>query len=80
MDVINHYDLLIDEGNDPFRDPPVLQEYMSRWDGERFIEALELTGNKRVLEVGIGTGRLAGKVAPLCAAPTDNCNGIIVSE
>ncbi|MBR6719746.1 MAG: class I SAM-dependent methyltransferase [Clostridia bacterium] len=66
MDVINHYDLLIDEGNDPFRDPPVLQEYMSRWDGERFIEALELTGNKRVLEVGIGTGRLAGKVAPLC--------------
>ncbi|MBQ2941010.1 MAG: class I SAM-dependent methyltransferase [Clostridia bacterium] len=70
MDVINHYDLLIDEGNDPFRDPPVLQEYMSRWDGERFIEALELTGNKRVLEVGIGTGRLAGKVAPLCLSLT----------
>ena len=70
MDVINHYDLLIDEGNDPFRDPPVLQEYMSRWDGERFIEALELTGNKRVLEVGIGTGRLACKVAPLCLSLT----------
>ena len=70
MDVINHYDLLIDEGNDPFRDPPVLQEYMSRWDGERFIEALELTGNKRVLEVGLGTGRLAGKVAPLCLSLT----------
>ena len=70
MDVINHYDLLIDEDNDPFRDPPVLQEYMSRWDGERFIEALELTGNKKVLEIGIGTGRLAVKVAPFCMTLT----------
>ena len=66
MDVINHYDLLIDEDNDPFRDPPMLQEYMSQWDGERFIEALELTKNKKVLEIGIGTGRIAVKVAPFC--------------
>ena len=36
MDVINHYDLLIDENNDPFRDSPVLQKYMDQWDGELF--------------------------------------------
>ena len=70
MDVINHYDLLIDEDNDPFRDPPMLQEYMSQWDGERFIEALELTKNKKVLEIGIGTGRIAVKVAPFCMTLT----------
>ena len=66
MDVITHYDLLISENNDPFRDPPVLQEYMEQWDGDLFIEALELDKNKNVLEIGIGTGRLAVKVAPYC--------------
>lgn len=66
MDVITHYDLLIDEDNDPFRDPPILQEYMCQWDGELFLEALELTKNKKVLEIGIGTGRIAVKVAPYC--------------
>lgn len=35
MDVITHYDLLIYENNDPFRDPPALQEYMNQWDGDR---------------------------------------------
>jgi len=55
MNVITHYNLLIDEDNDPFRDPPMWQEYMAKWDGERFIEALELTKNKKVLEIGIGT-------------------------
>lgn len=70
MDVINHYDSLIDEDNDPFRDPPMLQEYMSQWDGQRFIEALELTKNKKVLEIGIGTGRIAVKVAPFCMTLT----------
>ena len=70
MDIITHYDLLIDENNDPFRDPPILQEYMSQWDGERFIEAMELTKNKKVLEIGIGTGRIAVKVAPFCKTLT----------
>ncbi len=70
MDVITHYDLLIDEDNDPFRDPPILQEYMSQWDGEQFIESLELTKSKKVLEIGIGTGRIAVKVAPFCMTLT----------
>ena len=66
MNVITHYDLLIDENNDPFRDPPPLQEYMSKWDGVPFLEALELSKDKSVLEIGIGTGRIAVKVAPRC--------------
>ena len=67
MNVITHYDLLVDENNDPFRDPPPLQEYMNGWDGEPFLEAMELSGNKNVLEIGIGTGRIAVRVAPCCA-------------
>ena len=70
MDVIDHYDLLIEEQNDPFRDPPVLQEYMSKWDGEPFLEAMELSKDKSVLEIGIGTGRIAVNVAPSCLKMT----------
>ena len=58
VDVISHYDLLIEEHNDPFRDPPALQEYMCKWDGEPFLEALELAKDKSVLEIGVGTGRI----------------------
>lgn len=70
MDVINHYDLLADENNDPFRDPPFLQEYMNLWDGEVFLESLELNKTKDVLEIGVGTGRLAAKTAPLSKSLT----------
>ena len=66
MDVITHYDLLIEEENDPFRDPPELLEYMNKWDGEVLLNALMLAKTKRVLEIGIGTGRIADKVAPRC--------------
>ena len=65
-DVIEHYDRLIDESNDPTRDPEPLRAYMDTWDGQRFIESLQLDKSKSVLEIGIGTGRLAIKVAPIC--------------
>ena len=65
-----HYDLLIREKNDPVYDTPALQEYMNKWDGEPFIEMMELSQNKNVLEIGCGTGRLAVRVASLCSSFT----------
>ncbi|MBP5244878.1 MAG: class I SAM-dependent methyltransferase [Clostridia bacterium] len=66
MNVSEHYDKLIEEDNDPFYDGKILREYMDKWDGEDFIRSLELDETKSVLEVGVGTGRLAKKVAPRC--------------
>jgi ubiquinone/menaquinone biosynthesis C-methylase UbiE len=63
---IEHYDLLIKEGNDPVLDSQPLQKYMDKWDGQVFIDELNLTSDKTVLEIGVGTGRLALRVAPLC--------------
>lgn len=65
-DVIQHYDLMIDENNDPVRDPEPLREYMDKWDGQKFIDSLQLTKEKSVLEIGVGTGRLAVRAAPEC--------------
>lgn len=65
-DVISHYDLLIEENNDPVHDPKPLRDYMDKWDGQAFIDKMELNNNKSVLEIGVGTGRLAVRVAPLC--------------
>ncbi len=65
-DIINHYDKLIDENNDPTRDPKPLRDYMDKWDGPNFIESMQLDKTKSVLEIGVGTGRIAIKVAPLC--------------
>ena len=59
VSVREHYDLLIEEGNDPVLDPPELAAYMDGWDGEALYEELELTDVCRVLEIGVGTGRLA---------------------
>ena len=64
-DVIVHYDLLIDEGQDPANDPPLLKANMDKWDGDLFLKLLELDSGKKALEIGCGTGRLAIKVAPL---------------
>ena len=64
--VTHHYDLLIDENNDPVQDPKPLRDYMDKWDGQAFIDSMELDKSKSVLEVGVGTGRLAVRVAPLC--------------
>ena len=66
MNIIEHYDNLIDENNDPVHDPKPLQDYMNKWDGQRFVDEMHLDENKTVLEIGIGTGRLAIKTAPLC--------------
>ena len=65
-DIIEHYDKLIDENNDPTRDPKHLRDYMDKWDGKIFVESLQLDKSKSILEIGVGTGRLAMKVAPLC--------------
>ncbi len=69
-EVRTHYDLLIAEGNDPVLDPPELAAYMDTWDGPAFLRLLALTGTERVLEVGVGTGRLAVQTLPCCAAFT----------
>lgn len=61
-----HYDALVMEGNDPVYDPEPLRAYMQKWDGSVFMERLALNGTQRVLEVGVGTGRLAVRVAPRC--------------
>lgn len=66
MNTVDHYDNLIDENNDPIRDPEILKQHMDKWDGPKFIEALELSKDKTVLEIGIGTGRIAVKTAPKC--------------
>ena len=65
-DVIRHYDLLVDEGNDPVHDPELLRDYMDKWDGQAFIDKMELNKENSVLEIGVGTGRLAVRIAPLC--------------
>ena len=65
-DVINHYDSLIDENNDPVFDPQPLKEYMDKWDGKAFLGVLTLDDTKSILEIGVGTGRLALKIASQC--------------
>lgn len=57
-----HYDMLIQEENDPANDPPILRDYMNKWDGQPFIHALALNQESDVLEIGVGTGRLAKMV------------------
>ena len=66
VSVTEHYDALVDENNDPVHDPQPLKDYMDRWDGEPFLSSLELNDSKSVLEIGVGTGRLAVRTAPLC--------------
>lgn len=56
LNVLTHYDKLIDDKNDPFRDPPPLRKYMDKWDGQVFIDSMCLSRTKKVLEIGIGFG------------------------
>lgn len=75
-DVSKHYDNLIDEGQDPVHDPKPLKEYMNKWDGQIFVDKMQLDKSKSVLEIGVGTGRIAVNVAPKCKEFT----GIDISE
>lgn len=67
MNVIEHYDKLIDENNDPVYDPAPLKAHMDKWDGQPFVDAMNLNNSKSVLEIGVGTGRLALRTAPFCS-------------
>ena len=69
-EVAKHYDILIDEGQDPVHDSQILQDYMNKWDGQTFIDKMQLDKSKSVLEIGVGTGRIAVKVAPFCKSFT----------
>jgi SAM-dependent methyltransferase len=62
VSAIDHYDNLIDENNDPVYDPEPLKEHMNKWDGIKFLNELRINNDSSVLEIGIGTGRLALKV------------------
>jgi len=72
--VRNHYDAIIDEIDDPYNskvtdpahDAEPLKAYMDNWDGAPFIEALQLASDHSVLEIGVGTGRLALRVCRDC--------------
>ena len=64
--VSKHYDLLIENGNDPVLDCKALADYMDKWDGEEFINLLNLDNSKTVLEIGCGTGRIAKKIISQC--------------
>lgn len=68
--VSKHYDLLIDNGDDPFFDDQEMASYMDRWDGTEFINSLGLTPEKSVLEIGCGTGRVAKKIVNSCKTYT----------
>lgn len=67
-DAVRHYDKLIDENNDPVYDPEPLKAYMDKWDGRKFISKLNLNKQSSVLEIGVGTGRLAVRTVPLCGS------------
>ncbi len=60
--ISEHYDLLIENDNDPINDDKPLQDYMDKWDGQAFINELNLSKDKRVLEIGCGTGRILKKL------------------
>lgn len=66
MNIVKHYDMLIEEENDPCKDPLPLRKYMEKWDGPKFIASMHLSGIEKVLEIGVGTGRVALKVIPRC--------------
>jgi len=57
-----HYDLLIDEGVDVVYDSKALKAYMNQWTGHFFYDELDVEFDDDILEIGIGTGRIALEV------------------
>ena len=45
--VAKHYDILINEGNDPVHDPAPLKAYMDKWDGQEFIDKMLISINPK---------------------------------
>ncbi len=62
VDVAKHYDLLIENNNDPVKDSEELKRYMDKYDGEILIKELNLNNNASCLEIGCGTGRVLQKI------------------
>ena len=62
VDTCTHYELLIDEGDDPVHDNARLKQYMNNWDGPLFFRHLGVNKDQSILEVGVGTGRIAEQV------------------
>ena len=62
LHVKDHYDRLALSGDDPLKDPPLLQEYMDGWDGLPFLDAMGVIEGKEILEIGCGSGRQALRV------------------
>ena len=79
INVSRHYDLLIENGNNPVLDGKELSEYMNKCDGEEFISLLDLDVNKTVLEIGCGTGRIAKKIVDFCPrGASDRCGNEMI--
>ena len=62
VDTLTHYEKLTEEDIDLFNNSRALRDYMSRWDGPLFFNALGDLSDRDVLEIGVGTGRIAKAV------------------
>lgn len=76
LEAKKHYDLLIDENNDPFRDDDKIKVYMNRWN-QYLFDSVEISAKSNVLEVGVGTGRVAIQVLN---KQVNNFIGLDISE
>ncbi len=62
ISTVDHYEKLIEDGNDPVHDNDLLKEHLNKWTGDNFLDLLDINKELKVLEIGVGTGRLAKRV------------------